>query len=388
MNDLNYDDIRPYNDAETSEALKRIADAPELSQFANFLFPGKGDAPLRNLLRSLHGIDEFQAKVMSGIIRGIVGKTSCGLAFGGIENLKNGKKHIMISNHRDIVLDPSIIQLILFDNGLPTAEIAVGDNLIADPLIRDVFRSNKMIKVVRGGTVREKYEASVLLSNYLRQSVASGRCSVWIAQRNGRSKDGRDMTEQGLIKMLNMSGSGDFIKDFAELSILPVSVSYQYEPCDFLKARELYISRRRHYVKSPGEDTNSIITGVAQYKGGIYFEFSPELTENEISESSRHDKNERFQVLSHKIDLKINSHYRLWDNNYIAFDLLNRGDEYRDEYSKEAKDNFMDYMEKGLSSIMEKDPSIDDGEELKEIFLNIYANPVYSVASSLRSSLR
>lgn len=371
-----YDEIRPYNDEEATLAFKRIAEAPELVQFAEFLFPGQGDKHLRDLIRPLKSVYEFQSKVMANVIHNIVDQTSSGITSGGLESLDDGKKHILISNHRDIILDPAIIQIILFDHGLSTSEIAVGDNLIASPLIEDIFRSNRMIKVVRGGTAREKYNASTVLSGYLRENVASGKCSIWIAQRNGRSKDGHDGTEQGVLKMLSMSGSGDFIKDFEDISLLPVAVSYQYEPCDFLKARELYVTRRREYVKVPGEDTNSIITGVTQYKGGIDFEFSPSLTEEEIEKCSRLEKNERFKKLARIIDEKINSRYRLWDTNYMASDLLHDSDEYSDKYTSSAKNHFIDYIEKGLSSIMKKDPSITDREELKEIFLNIYANPV------------
>ena len=373
-----YDEIRPYNDEEAALAFKRIAEAPELAQFADFLFPGVEDRDkyLRDLVRPLKSVYEFQSKVMANVIHSIVDKTSDGLISGGLESLDDGRKHIIISNHRDIILDPAIIQIILFDHGLSTSEIAVGDNLIASPLIEDIFRSNRMIKVVRGGTSREKYNASAKLSGYLRQNVASDRCSVWIAQRNGRSKDGHDETEQGLLKMLSMSGSGDFVKDFDEISILPVAVSYQYEPCDFLKARELYVKRRREYVKVPGEDTNSIITGVTQFKGGIDFEFSSAVTVDELEFCSKFEKNERFKELAHLIDKRINSRYRLWDTNYIAFDLLHGSDSNASKYTAESKNHFIEYIEKGLSSIMKKDPSITDKEELKEILLAIYANPV------------
>ena len=215
----NFDNIRPYTDEETSQALKRMAAAPELSAISTFLNgPGqdKEDA-LRALLRGLRTIDEFQARVMAGVIRSILHRTSTSLDVKGLDNVMDGRKHVLMSNHRDIILDPAIMQLILFDSGAPTTEIAVGDNLIANSLIEDIFRSNRMIKVVRGGTPREKYMASSMLSSYMRSNIASGRCSVWIAQRSGRSKDGCDATSQGVLKMLDMSGAGDFIKDFRHI---------------------------------------------------------------------------------------------------------------------------------------------------------------------------
>ncbi len=370
-----FDNIRPYNDEQTREALKRIANAPEIKQVCEFMHgSGISEDAMRQLLCSLNGIDDFQVKVMATVVRMVISKTTKGILTTGIENLKNGKKHIIVSNHRDIMLDPAIIQLILFENGISTTEIAVGDNLISSQFIEDVFRSNRMIKVTRGGTPREKYTASKLLSTYLRNCVASDRCSAWIAQRNGRSKDGKDMTEQGLLKMFEMSGNGDFVNDFDQLSILPVSISYQFEPCDFLKARELYITRRDgQYAKQPGEDTQSILIGLMQDKGLVSFDFSPEISREEIEECSKLDKNEKFVALAAKIDERIRSHYKLFDNNYIACDLLSGTDAHSDKYTPEAKGYFMTYMEKGLSVIVQKEPDINY-DELKEIFLSIYAN--------------
>ena len=376
----NFDNIRPYTDEETSQALKRMAAAPELSAISTFLNgPGqdKEDA-LRALLRGLRTIDEFQARVMAGVIRSILHRTSTSLDVKGLDNVMDGRKHVLMSNHRDIILDPAIMQLILFDSGAPTTEIAVGDNLIANSLIEDIFRSNRMIKVVRGGTPREKYMASSMLSSYMRSNIASGRCSVWIAQRSGRSKDGCDATSQGVLKMLDMSGAGDFIKDFLEISVLPFAISYQLEPCDFLKARELYITRRGQYVKKPGEDTRSILTGVTQDKGGIAFHFCPALTEEDITACAAQGKNDRFKALAAMLDDRICSNYRLWDTNYIALDIMEGSTANSAQYTPEARTAFVGRMEKGLSAIVEKDPDMDK-DELREIFLSIYANPVRSV---------
>lgn len=182
-----YKEIRPYTDQEASRALKRVADAPELSAVSAFLY-GSGpekEAALRDVMRSLDTIDEFQAKVMAGVIRSILHKTSSSLEVSGLEYVEDGRKHVLMSNHRDIILDPAIMQLIFFEHKVSTTEIAVGDNLIANSFIEDVFRSNRMIKVVRGGNPREKYMASALLSSYMRDNISSGRCSVWIAQKGG-----------------------------------------------------------------------------------------------------------------------------------------------------------------------------------------------------------
>ena len=178
--------------------------------------------------------------------------------------------------------------------------------------------------------------------------------------------------------MLDMSGAGDFIKDFLEISVLPFAISYQLEPCDFLKARELYITRRGQYVKKPGEDTHSILTGVTQDKGGIAFHFCPALTEEDIASCAAQGKNDRFKALAAMLDDRICSNYRLWDTNYIALDIMEGGTANSAQYTPEARTAFTERMEKGLSAIVEKDPDMDK-DELREIFLSIYANPVHSV---------
>lgn len=372
---LNFDDIRPYDDRETAEAMQRIANAVELKPIADFLFGSGNEEVLREKLRNVTTVDEFQLEVMAKVVASIVEKTSDGLEVEGLEHIKSGCRHVIVSNHRDIILDPAIMQLIFAQHGVSTTEIAVGDNLIANDFIEDAFRSNRMIKVVRGGTPREKYMFSKHLSDYIRDAVVSDRCSVWIAQKSGRAKNGVDETSQGLLKMFEMSGSGDFVSDFDALSILPLSVSYQFESCDFLKARELYISRQAEYVKRPGEDTESILTGVTQRKGKIAFHFSAPITGAELNACAELGKNERFQALAALIDTRIHSNYKLWDNNYIAADILSGTKAYSAYYTEESRMYFTGYMEKGLAAIVTKEPSIDI-EELRNIFLSIYSAPV------------
>ncbi len=376
--EISFEGIRSYTDLEAKEAFKRIADNPNLEKIIKFLFPGNSPDMIKGVIRSLNGVEDFQVKIMASVIDSILKYTASKLTYSGIENIKDGRKHLLLSNHRDIVLDPAIIQFIFYKNSVPTTEIAVGDNLITSSFIEDLVRSNRMIKVIRGGTIREKYVNSLVLSNYIRKSIVPQRCSIWIAQRNGRSKNGVDATEQGLLKMLDISGSDDFVKNLSELSIIPVSISYQFEPCDFLKARELYISKRHKYTKMPGEDLNSILTGVKQNKGNIHFHFDKPLDNQMIINCAKGEKNERFQMLSSQIDQKIHKMYKLWNNNYIAYDILNKSDQYKEMYSPKDKVEFIVYMEKGLSQIIEQDQDIDY-DELRDVFLSIYANPIYSL---------
>ncbi|MBP5229386.1 MAG: 1-acyl-sn-glycerol-3-phosphate acyltransferase [Bacteroidales bacterium] len=379
-----FDGIRPYYDSEIPASIERMKKHPYLEEIANFLKIKGGIEHLVNMLSACKTVDDFQDKIMVLVVSTILEHTSNGVTHSGLHYFSGNQKHLIITNHRDIVLDSAIIQLILHTHKVTTTEIAVGDNLITSQFIEDVARSNKMIKVTRSSSPREVYNSSMLLSKYIRHNVATQTSSIWIAQRNGRTKDGFDQTEQGLLKMLEMSGKGDFITDMDELSIMPVAISYEFEPCDALKTRELYVSRRCRYVKEEGEDLHSIITGIALWKGGIHIDFTEPIRTEQIASCAAFSKNERFVELGKIIDKRIHSYFKLWPNNFIAYDLLmaeeNIEPEFFAEYSSQQKNAFEAHMEKQLSYIESHACPIDGEEwnrsELREIFLNIYANPV------------
>ena len=203
-------------------------------------------------------------------------------------------------------------------------------------------------------------------------NITEQKSSIWLAQRQGRTKNGYDITEQGLLKMLDMSGTSDFQKNFEELNIIPMSISYEYEPCDILKARELVISRKSKYVKAEGEDLNSIMIGIMQQKGSIHLNIGKPLTEEEIAEAAKCDKNDRYQLIRHAVDLRVIEGYKLWKNNYIAYDILNHSYRYSDKYERSDMEQFVEYMTKQLDTV---EPEINR-EDLRRIFLEIYANPV------------
>ncbi len=372
-----FDDIRPYNDSEVHPALERIVANPLFSNISKYLFPGMDENLFKQALLSCYTKDDFQVKIMSRIVDKVLADTTKGLSYEGMEYFDGGKKYLIVSNHRDIVLDSAIIQLILYKAGAQTTEIAVGDNLITSSFIEDITRCNKMIKVVRSTSPREVYTTSKKLSEYMRCNVSTQESSIWIAQRNGRTKDGADVTEQGVLKMFDMSGSGDFVKDFAELHIMPASISYEYEPCDLYKAVEMYIKRRQKYVKAEGEDLNSILTGIMQPKGRVHIQFNEPVTLQEIEDAAQLDKNERFKALGAAMDRKILANFKLWPNNYIAYDMLNGGGRFAGKYTSEEKEAFEGYVTDKLG----KAGIEADMDELREIFLSIYANPVVSYLS-------
>ena len=370
-----FESISPYTDEEAVEALGKVADNPVITEVSQYFFPEESPDFLKKLLKSVKGIDDFQIMVMSKVVEWVLDHTAHIFSYDGVSNIdRNRGKFLALSNHRDIILDPAITQLVLYRNGIPMTEIAVGDNLISNKFIEYLIRSNRMIKVVRGISARELYLSSQLLSKYSRLNITEQKSSIWLAQRQGRTKDGADITEQGLLKMLDMSGTADFRKNFEDLNIIPMSISYEIEPCDILKARELLISRTQKYVKAPGEDLNSILTGIKQQKGNIHLNIGKPLTSEEIAVASLCDKNDRYQLIRHAVDLRVIEGYKLWKTNYLAYDIVNKTTKYSDKYTVSDIDWFTDYMEHQLESV-EKEL---DRAALKDIFLHIYANPVVS----------
>ena len=367
-----FESISPYSDAEAAEALNQLADHALLSEACKYFFPDQSPDFLKNLLKSIKTIDEFQILVMSKFVEWALEHTARNFSYDGISNIDNDNKFLALSNHRDIILDPAITQLVLYRNGIPMTEIAVGDNLITSKTIERLIRSNRMIKVMRGISARELYLSSQLLSRYIRLNITEQRSSIWLAQRQGRTKNGYDITEQGLLKMLDMSGKSDFLQNFKELNIIPMSISYEYEPCDILKARELVISKKRKYVKAEGEDLNSIMVGITQQKGNIHLNIGKPLTEDEIAEAAKCDKNDRYQLIRHAVDLRVIEGYKLWKNNYVAFDIVNNSFKYSHLYDPCDVEKFVTYMEHQMETV-EKDINKED---LRRIFLDIYANPV------------
>lgn len=371
-----FTDISHYTDAEAVEALGKLADHPAVVEVSKAIFPDKEPEFLRKILKSVKSIDEFQILVMNKAVEWVLSTTAHNFSYDGIGNLKkiNGK-FLAMSNHRDIILDPAITQVVLYRNAIPMTEIAVGSNLLTNKYIEYLIRSNRMIKVIRGINARQLYLSSQVLSKYIRECITSGRSSIWIAQREGRAKDGIDTTEQGLLKMLDMSGTADFTTNFEELNIVPLSISYEYEPCDILKARERLISRTQKYVKGSREDLISIMTGIEQQKGNIHLNIGSPLTHDEIEAASCCNKNDRYQAIRHAVDVRIIEGYKLWKTNYIGYDMVNHTFKYRDKYTPEDVAQFTDYVEHQLDKV-EKSLCRAD---LRDIFLRIYANPVVSL---------
>ena len=367
-----FDDIRPYYEEEIPAAMQRLTDSDAFPLLASYVYPGVPLEEVRQRVRGFKTVREFQSDTMYKANEQVIERSMTAFSGSGLEHLDPHKHYLYVSNHRDIMLDASLLQYFLLKNGFDTSEITFGANLMTSPTVIDIGKSNKMFRVERpGGDIKAFYRASLHLSEYIRYVIKEKGQSVWIAQRNGRTKDGRDATDQGIIKMFCMSEQRDKIKALAELNIVPIAVSYEWEPCDILKVLELYQSQYTRYVKKPGEDLNSILTGILQPKGRVHFELTEPLTAEELSAFESMTNNEYHKEVARLIDKKINKAYRLWPNNYIAHDLLYGNTRYRSMYTDEDYNAFIAHM-----AVVERYEDTCDIEQLKELFLGIYANPV------------
>lgn len=369
--DSQFDDIRPYYDEEIPAAMKRISEDPYFPLLSKYVYPELPVEQVREQFAGFRTIQDFQYNVMYAANEQIIARTTDGLTCGGVDMLESGKSYMYVSNHRDIVLDSCMMMYLLFNNGKKVGEITFGANLMQGQLVIDLGRSNRMFRVERGGNMRDFYRSSRHLSEYMRHTIREKNLPLWIAQRNGRTKDGIDRTDQGIIKMFGMSGGKDRVQALAELNIVPVSVSYEWEPCDVLKAVELYKSSNgTPYVKKPGEDLNSIITGITQYKGRVHMEFCKPVTAADLEAFNDVPDAQFHRCVANLIDKRITEGYRKFENAYIAADMINGNSQYSDRYTEEQKAKFLKNMER-LQEVEDCNPG-----ELRKLFLGIYGNPV------------
>jgi glycerol-3-phosphate O-acyltransferase len=370
--EFNFELLRPYYDNESDDVMKRIAQYDSYHKAMAYLWPEMSKEQMIEKALNTKSPYEFQTGYMSEAIWKIVNSTSAGLTWSGLEHLDRNKAYLYVANHRDILLDSAILQIILDKEEFETSEITFGSNLMDQGFITDFGRMNRMFTVKREGNVKELYDISRQLSAYIRHVIMDKNTSVWIAQRNGRTKDGNDMTQTGLLKMLNLSGDIDFKKSFSELNIVPITISFEYEPCDHLKVQELYLSSlHTKYVKAPGEDLNSILTGIKQPKGKIHVAFGKPITADDLLDIDKSaNENEKIKLLASHIDKCIYQSYKLNPINYIAYDFLNKTNVFENNYSKIERESFLSYIDSKIKTMA------GEIDVLKNLFLTLYANPV------------
>ncbi|HPS24173.1 MAG TPA: 1-acyl-sn-glycerol-3-phosphate acyltransferase [Bacteroidales bacterium] len=371
MADNRFDDIRPYYDSEIPAAMQRIAEYPMLTAVSEWLFPGRPVSVLREQIRSITSTAQLHSQVMYPIIQQIIKRSMTQFTYSGAEHLLTNKGMLFVSNHRDIVLDSFLQQLVIYENRFPVAEISFGSNLMKSQFFVDLGKSNKMYRVERKSEDLRKFlKDSIHLSEYIRHLLTEGE-SIWIAQRNGRTKDGNDLTDKGLLKMFSMSGSKDSVASFEALHIVPVAISYELEPCDLFKAREVYLSRNgKKYNKAPGEDEHSIITGIMQPKGHVHIHLCKAVSGEDLVPFAHMSGTDFLIALADLIDERIYSGYKLYGTNFAAHDKLHGSERFAAKYTTDDL-RFLDERLQQLYRLTDHEDDI-----LTSIFLGIYANPV------------
>jgi hypothetical protein len=366
-----FEDMRPYRDHEVQPAIERLVSHPGFGDVMNYLYEGQNITEITRKFREVRTVDQFQLLFSHYTVKWIVDNTSDGLTDEVAPGLDPARPYLFVANHRDIVLDAAIMQYLLHQHGHRTSQITFGENLMSGQLVLDLGKLNKMFTFFRGGNRVEQYRKALLNSAYINHVINFQKESIWIAQRNGRTKDGNDKTQTGLIKMCAMN-SPEVLKTLENLNIVPVTISYEIEPCAIQKVRELYLSKRQKYVKEPDEDLRSILAGITGRKGRIHYVFGNPLNNflQELSEMNLHD-NEIIERVTQEIDRQVYADYRLWPSNYIAFDFLSGSDEYAGSYGEEDLERFNSTMEQLTGSL-----EGFDREELKQMYLAMYANPV------------
>lgn len=374
--DIDYSDIRFYDDNDFPEVIKKLAYEPEMRRIVRFLLDGNIlDEEVPSFLLSFKNIKDFQLNFIINVIKKVREVSVKEFTYSGIENVDYSEPHLFLTNHRNIVLDASFLNLALWENNaneFKSTGIAIGDNLLTIPWVRDMARINKSFIVKRGLGVQQMLESSKKLSNYIRDLITKDQTSVWIASREGRTKDGNDITQAGLLKMFQMSSSENFVENYSELKILPVAISYEFDPCDSDKVKELVTKLNKgKFEKGPMDDFISMFNGLMGEKGRVHYEFGKEITAVDLQALDADvPKNEKIKHLADYLDDFYHQNYRLWPSNYIAADMLNENTTFSDFYSQADYDYFEDMMNNRTKRIE------GDAAQIKHIYLSMFAYPV------------
>jgi len=365
-----FDAIRPFYDSEINEALHDVVNHPMMKTMMNFTFPEVEDEVWKEQLKKTHSIRDFQCNFIYNTIQKVLEKSSEGLTTSGFEKLEPNTSYLFISNHRDILLDTTLLNVCLFEHGLVMTASAIGDNLVKKAFLATLAKLNRNFLVLRGLTPREMLQSSKLLAEYMGQLLLRENRSVWIAQREGRTKDGNDETNPGVLKMIGMGSDEPNLMDyFKKLKIVPVSISYEYDPTDVLKMPQLMAEANNEvYVKDKNEDFMTILSGIMGTKKRIHISVGDVLdTQIDQIVAENDNANKQVQALAQTIDDAILKNYQLWPTNFIAYDILNETERFADKYKESEKSLFERRLEMRIGS---------DNPVTRQGFLAMYANPV------------
>lgn len=368
-----FDPIRPFEPDELPDVFDRLLHNEQFSSVLAYFYP---DVPKEALAAKMHACKDnldFQKTFCYGFLVQLLARLSKGCDI-DIASLDTDSRYTFISNHRDIVLDSALLDKLLIDAGFnTTCEIAIGDNLLKLPWVKDLVRVNKSFIVERALSMREMLMASKRLSEYMHFVIAEKNDNVWIAQREGRAKDSNDRTQEAILKMMVMGGEGSIIDRLKQLHLVPLAISYEYDPCDYLKAAELQARRDNpSWQKGPMDDVTSMQTGIMGYKGYIHYQCADCIDSYLDTIPADTPKTDLFRLIADHIDRQIFAGYRLYPNNYVALDLLHGDSAHADHYTAEDKAQFEAYLKGQLDKI---EMEGKDDAYLREQMLKMYANP-------------
>ncbi len=374
-----FKDIAPYEDREFQEKMSRLVEEPGFEHAVRYVMPDIDYPEFVKKLKSIKTKNSFQVDVMAPFLEMLAKKTTSGISISGLENCEAGKNYTYITNHRDIVLDASFLNICFIRNGLSTSEVAIGSNLLIYDWIRDLVKLNGSFIVKRNLGMMQALIAAKQLSAYIHYAINDKHKSVWIAQREGRAKDSSDCTQESLIKMMALSGGGTTLDNLKMINLMPVSISYEYDPNDYLKAKE-FLQRRNNpdFKKSQRDDLFAMETGLLQFKGRVHFAVGECINEGLDRLDGNADKNEILKHVCGLIDNAIHSGYMIYPINYIAYDELNGKKEFVGNYSEQEVSEFNAYIDGQLAKVDLPDMTSEDIAYMRQMMLTMYANPLHN----------
>ena len=372
LHKINFDDIRPFNDSEVDRYLRLLLQDEGFQHILHFIFnDSEKIEQVKLMLAHVHTIKDLQLTFVYQLVNDLILKRSTdGLTSSGLEKLEKNVSYLFISNHRDIILDSAILNYLIVLEGMNTTEIAIGNNLLIEKWIEYAVKLNRAFVVRRNLPARELLMASKKLSEYIRRDITLKNTSVWIAQREGRTKDGNDKTQLALLKMLNLSNIKEFADGFRELRIVPLSISYEIEPCGISKVAELYKKQTDGFEKTQEDDLRSMGEGLVRPKGRVHFRFGEPITSEADLFVSEESISNQIEKLADQIDQQIYSNFKLWPNNYIAEDILNNTSLNTKYYTSEQYKQFVSMLIEAVALIP------GDAETIRSMFLQMYVNPL------------
>ncbi len=375
--EYDFSDIAPHDDSVFHEKMEQLVKEPGFLHAVNYTMPEDDVPVLINELLKIDNKYDFQTQVMFPFLEMLAKTTTSGISLGGIKYHNPGVSYTFITNHRDIVLDASFLNLAFLRKGIPTSEVAIGNNLLIFDWISDLVRLNKSFIVKRNTGLREGLEAAKKLSAYIHHTILDKRESIWIAQREGRAKDSSDHTQESLIKMLALGGTGSFMESLKEINLMPVSISYEFDPNDYLKAKEFLMRRRDpNFKKSQRDDLFSMETGLLQFKGKVHFQLTPRINTKLDQLGDFKDNNTAAKYVGCLIDQAIHRSYEIFVINYVAYDMLHNTTRFSRFYTEEQKADTIDYFNKQLSKVDVPDLTAEERDFMMEMMLSMYANPL------------